>query len=112
MIELHLTKQRAEYLVERIKSGSPIAPSDPGHWSDDDLLALAGMATGAVTTSSGPLAADKFRSNESRKLLRHFIEAAISAYSAAILSAAAGTWEERFPEGDMRVIINQRSDTN
>jgi hypothetical protein len=112
MIELHLTKQRAEYLLERIKSGGPIAPSGPDHWSDDDLLALAGMAVSAVTTRDGLYSADKCHSNESRKLLRDYIDAAVSEYSTAILSAMAGTWEEQFSGGDMRGTVKQRTDKN
>jgi hypothetical protein len=54
MIGIHFDKARAEYLVDCLQNGKPIAPADPAGWRQHDLLALAGACHFAAFSHGPP----------------------------------------------------------
>jgi hypothetical protein len=56
MYPVNFRKERAEYLLDCLATGKPIAPSQAGEWTIDDMMALAGACHfGAM--SHGPILA-------------------------------------------------------
>jgi hypothetical protein len=106
MIAIRFDKRRAEYLLDCLRTGKPIAPSDPSRgWTQFDMLALAGachfaaMSRGPALHATGVAPLDQLPPEHREAAEENWdadLHGAIGWYSQVTMLVADGEYDQHF----------------